>query len=130
MYVLFVWNICTEYFCRIFVWNIFAEYFYGLFMTTIFYRHPIINGLIACNICLEYLFRIFMPNIYAEYFHVKNFPPHLTIYHVHVMKLFGEYFKYTHLMKSFSLLSMSSYYFVMLILLIELDVYGSKTHNQ
>ena len=72
-----------------------------------------------------------MPNIYAEYFHVKNFPHTFSpIYHVHVMKLFGEYFKYTHLMKSFSLLSMSRYYFVMLILLIELDVYGSKTHNQ
>ena len=74
MYVLCVWNICTEYFCRIFVGNIFAKYFYGLFMTTIFYRHPIINGLIACNMCGEYLFRIFMLNIYAEYFHVKNFP--------------------------------------------------------
>ena len=43
-------------------------------MTTIFYRHPIINGLIASNICREYFFRIFMPNIYAEYFHVKDFP--------------------------------------------------------
>ena len=74
MYVLCVWNICTEYFCRIFLQNTFAEYFYGLFMTTIFYHHPIINGLIACNICGEYLLRIFMPNIYAEYFHVKNFP--------------------------------------------------------
>ena len=72
------------YLCGIFVQNTFAEYLYGiflpnisifgLFMTTIFYRHPIINGLIASNICREYLFRIFMPNIYAEYFHVKNFP--------------------------------------------------------
>ena len=56
---IFVQNTFAEYLYGIF----FAKYFYGLFMTTIFYRHPIINGLIACNICGEYLFRIFMPNI-------------------------------------------------------------------
>ena len=74
--IIFIFQIvqCMYYVSGIFVHNTFAEYFYGLFMTIIFYRHPIINGLIACNICGEYFFRIFMPNINAEYFHVKNFP--------------------------------------------------------
>ena len=59
-----------------------------------------------------------------------TFSPKLRIYALHVMKVFAEYFKYTHLVKSFSLLSISNYLFVMLLVLISFHVYASKTHKQ
>ena len=68
MYLLFVRNICTEYFCRIFVRNIFGEYFYGLFMTTIFkvQSNVKIFGRITL-LLMEYSYEIFVTNMLSKY---------------------------------------------------------------